>query len=130
VYATLTTDGRVAANVSSLSTFGLIGTAITGRSSGGGGGGGGGGGSYPLPTPTVTATPASANTTPDTTATAAKTAAQAATKKPTAKPAAQTAGSVATPDAPEKKGLLPGFEGVFAIAGLLSIAYVVMRRKR
>ncbi|MEA1908203.1 MAG: hypothetical protein U9N43_04140, partial [Euryarchaeota archaeon] len=42
VYATLTTDGRVAANVSSLSTFGLIGTAITGRSSGGGGGGGGG----------------------------------------------------------------------------------------
>ena len=53
----------------------------------------------------------------------------AATKKPTAKPAAQPAGSVATPDALAKKGL-PGFEGAIAIAGLLSIAYVMMRRKR
>ena len=54
----------------------------------------------------------------------------AATKKSTAKPAAQPAGSVATPDAPEKKGLLPGFGGAIAITGLLSIAYVMMRRKR
>jgi len=126
VYATLTTDGRVAANVSSLSTFGLTGTAITGSR---GGSGGGSGGTYPLPTPTVTPASSSSSTTPDTTATAAKTAAQVATKKPTAKPAAQPAGSVATPDAPEKKGL-PGFEGVFAIAGLLAISYVMMRRKR
>ena len=35
-----------------------------------------------------------------------------------------------TPAKPEKKGLLPGFEGVFAIAGLLAIGYVMMRRKR
>ena len=124
VYATLTTDGRVAANVSSLSTFGLTGTAITGSR-----GGGGSGGTYPLPTPTVTPAESSSSTTPDTTATAAKTAAQVATKKPTAKPAAQPAGSVATPDAPEKKGL-PGFEGAIAITGLLSIAYVMVRRKR
>ncbi|MCK5109108.1 MAG: PGF-CTERM sorting domain-containing protein, partial [Methanosarcinales archaeon] len=54
----------------------------------------------------------------------------AATKKSTAKPAsAPVTGGGATPDAPEKKGLLPGFEGAIAIAGLLSIAYVMMRRK-
>ncbi|MCD6207422.1 MAG: PGF-CTERM sorting domain-containing protein [Methanosarcinales archaeon] len=29
-----------------------------------------------------------------------------------------------------KKGLLPGFEGVFAIAGLLAVAYLVMRKRR
>lgn len=133
VYATITTPGRIAVNVSSLSTFGLTGTTIAGDSSDTrrSSGGSGGGGTYPLPTPTPTVTPASSSsTTPDTTATTAKTAAQAATKKPTVKPAAQTADSDTTPDAPEKKGLLPGFEGVFAIAGLLSIGYVMMRRKR
>ena len=127
VYATLTTDGRIAANVSSLSTFGLTGTAITG----GGSSGGGGGGTYPTPTPTVTPEASSSSTTPDTTATAAKTAKPAVTKKPTAKATtAQAAGADTTPDAPAKKGLLPGFEGVFAIAGLLAIGYVMMRRKR
>ena len=35
-----------------------------------------------------------------------------------------------TPSPTKKKGLLPGFEGVFAIAGLLAIAYVMMRQKR
>ena len=129
VDATLTTDGHIAANVSSLSTFGLTGTEITGGSSDDRSSSGGGGGTYPLPTPTVTPA-ASSSTTPDTTATAAKTAAQVATKKPTVKPAAQTADSDTTPSAPEKKGLLPGFEGVFAIAGLLAIGYVMMRRKR
>ena len=82
----------------------------------------GGGRTYSKTTPTVTLTQSSSSTTPVTaytTSTAAK----------TAKLAAQPAGSVATPDAPEKKGL-PGFEGAIAITGLLSIAYVMMRRKR
>ncbi|MCD6207866.1 MAG: PGF-CTERM sorting domain-containing protein, partial [Methanosarcinales archaeon] len=34
------------------------------------------------------------------------------------------------PKAPENKGLLPGFEGVFAIAGLLAVAYLAMRKRR
>ncbi|MCK4652439.1 MAG: PGF-CTERM sorting domain-containing protein [Methanosarcinales archaeon] len=34
-----------------------------------------------------------------------------------------------TPAKPEKKGL-PGFEGAIAIAGLLAITYMIMRRKR
>ena len=67
-------------------------------------------------TPTVTATGADDKGTA--TATAARTAAQVATKKPTVKPAAQAAGGDTTPDAPAKKGLLPGFEGAVAIAGL------------
>jgi len=40
-----------------------------------------------------------------------------------------TRGDETMPDAPAKKGL-PGFEGVFAIAGLLAIAYVLVRQKR
>ena len=94
-------------------------------------GGGSGGGTYPpAPTPTVTPTSPSSSTTPDTTATAERTASQAATKKPTVKATtAPVSGGDTTPDAPEKKGL-PGFEGVFAIAGLLAISYVMMRRKR
>ena len=118
--------------VNNLSVFALAGTTTSSMPSGGGGGGSG---TYPpgwleTPTPTVTPASSSSSTTPDTTATAAKTAAQVATKKPTVKPAAQTADSDTTPSAPEKKGLLPGFEGVFAIAGLLAIGYVMMRRKR
>ena len=129
VYATLTTAGRIAANVSSLSTFGLIGTAITG----GGGrphGSGGGSGTYPpaTPTPTVTATATptaspGATTPPGEKMTSAPAKSQAAGTTP-------AAGDEAAPAKPEKKGLLPGFEGVFAIAGLLAIGYVMMRRKR
>ena len=36
-------------------------------------------------------------------------------------------GATATP--PEKKGI-PCFEGVFAIAGLLAVAYLAMRKRR
>ena len=131
VYATLTTAGRIAANVSSLSTFGLAGTAITGGGDDDGGSSGGqstyppsGGGGFALPTatPTATATPAA-------TATAVKTAKPATPAKPAAG-TTPAAGDEATPAKPEKKGLLPGFEGVFAIAGLLAIGYVMMRRKR
>ena len=76
--------------------------------------------STPAAAPEATATP-----------TAATTAAPAATKKPTVKATtAPAAVGDATPDKPAKKGLLPGFEGVFAIAGLLAIAYLVLRKQR
>ncbi len=77
----------------------------------------GDGGTYPTPTPTVTLTPPP-TTTPVATATATET-----------KTTVPATGGGTTPDAPAKKGL-PGFEGVFAIAGLLAIAYVLMRQKR
>ena len=72
-------------------------------------------------TPTATTTPAA-------TATAVKTAKPAPTKKPAAG-TTPAAGDEMTPAKPEKKGL-PGFEGAIAIAGLLAIAYMIMRRKR
>jgi hypothetical protein len=111
-----------------LSTFATMGitTPTTPRRRGGGGGGGL---MPPTPTPTVTAT-----------ATATPTASPGATTPPgekmTSAPAkSQAAGTTPAaeepaPAKPEKKGLLPGFEGVFAIAGLLAIGYVMMRRKR
>jgi PGF-CTERM protein len=61
----------------------------------------------PTPTPTPTATPTAKPTTPP-----------APTPKPTAEPE-----PTATPEP-------PGFEAVFAIAGLLAVAYLVLRRKR
>jgi PGF-CTERM protein len=131
-------DGNcVWVEVNNLSTFALAGTS-TSSDTRSGGGGGGGSGTYPpgwFGTPTATVTSAqsssSSSTTPDTTATTARTAKQAATKKPTVKQttATKASGSGATAATPAKKGL-PGFEGVFAIAGLLAIAYVMMRRKR
>ena len=72
-------------------------------------------------TPTATTTPAA-------TATAVKTAKPAPTKKPVAG-TTPAAGDEMTPAKPEKKGL-PGFEGAIAIAGLLAITYMIMRRKR
>ncbi|MCK4812025.1 MAG: hypothetical protein KAS74_07105, partial [Methanosarcinales archaeon] len=113
-----------------LSTFATMGiTTPTTPRRRGGGGGGGGGLMPPTPTPTVTAT-----------ATATPTASPGATTPPgekmTSAPAkSQAAGTTPAaeepaPAKPEKKGLLPGFEGVFAIAGLLAIGYVMMRRKR
>jgi len=118
--------------VNNLSTFVLVGTKTISDTHRGSGGGGGGGGTYPpdwFETPTPTVTPAQSSTTPDTTATTTKTAKQVATKKPTVKSTAASSGGDTTAEAPKKKGL-PGFEGVFVIAGLLAIAYVMMRQKR
>ena len=67
----------------------------------------------PTPTPTPTATP-----------TATATATIPPTTTPTATPTA-TATPAPTPTPPA-----PGFEGVFAIAGLLTIAYLVLRRRK
>ena len=93
-------------------------------------GGGGGGGTYPpgwdgTPTPTVTATgtPTTAATAapPDDKATPAPTKKPAVTKATT--PTAEgTAAETATEGA-------PGFTAVFAIAGMLAVAYAMMRRR-
>ena len=67
----------------------------------------------PTPTPTPTATPtATATVTIPPTATPTTTPTATATPTPTSTPPA------------------PGFEGVFAIAGLLTIAYLVLRRRK
>jgi len=80
----------------------------------------------PTPSPTVISNAATTTTTANTAAPAEATTRSATTETTTA----PVAGSDATmPDAPAKKEL-PGFEGIFAVAGLLTIAYVMMRRKR
>jgi PGF-CTERM protein len=97
-----------------------------------------GGGTDPAPT----ATPAqpspspSPSATPDTTTTPTSpgehvTPTPAATENPTVKPttAPATDDGKTLPDAPEQNGL-PGFEGAIAIAGLLAIGYVMVRRER
>jgi cell division septation protein DedD len=87
-------------------------------------------GTHPTPAPTVTPTSSIPSATPDTTATAANAAKPAPTETLTVEPAAPaTGGDTTMPDAPAKKGL-PGFEGAIAIAGLLTIAYMLMPRKQ
>jgi PGF-CTERM protein len=97
-----------------------------------------GGGTDPTPTVTPTVAPAqpspSPSATPDTTTTPTSpgehvTPTPAATENPTVKPttAPATDGGETLPDAPANNGL-PGFEGAIAIAGLLAIGYVMMRR--
>jgi len=95
-----------------------------------------GGGTDPTPTVTPTVTPAqpSPSATPDTTTTPTSpgehvTPTPAAMENPTVEPttAPTTDGGETLPDAPANKGI-PGFEGASAIAGLLAIGYVMMRR--
>jgi len=93
--------------------------------SGNGNGGGNGGASTPTPTPTATAT-----VTPGETPTPSPT--PGATATPTWSPTASP-GTTATPTAtpsPTKEPLIPGFGAVFAIAGLLAVAYIVLRSGR
>jgi len=115
--------------VNNLSKFALVGTKTTSSHHGGGGGGSG---TYPPgwgTTPAVTAT-AAHGATPGATHKVTPPAGEAVTK-PTTKPAAA---EKATPEGAEetptkKKPGIPGFTAVFAIAGLLAIAYVLMRRR-
>jgi len=76
----------------------------------------------PTPTPTATATPTPTPTpTPKPTATP--------TPKPTATPT-PTPTTTATPTpTPTPKKKTPGFEAVFAIAGLIAVAYLLRRRE-
>lgn len=111
-------------NVTNLSTIALVGTTKSSSS----GGGGGGEGTYPpgWGTPAPTAAPTSA---PPPGVTPAP--AEGVTPTP-AKPKPAAAGATPTASAeekPTKKGI-PGFTAVFAIAGMLAIAYMVMRRRR
>ena len=103
------------------STFGLVGSILTG-----------GDGTYPpgwfvTPTPTVTATKAPVN------ATAAPPGERVTlTPVPTKRPAAAKATAPAaegTTAGAAKKGA-PGFTAVFAIAGMLAVAYAMMRWRR
>ena len=87
-------------------------------------GGGGRGGTYPPPTtatPAVTATAVS-------TATPGVTPPEEAVTTPT-EPAAEETPSEVAEETPTKKKGIPGFTAVFAIAGLLAIAYAMMRRR-
>ena len=97
-------------------------TATATPPSGNGGGNGGGGGGATT-TPTATASPTAGVTpTPSPSATAGAT----VTPSPTASPA-----ETPTPSpSPTKKPLIPGFEAVFAIASLLAVAYLGIRRRR
>jgi len=125
-----TTANYVWVNVTELSTFALVGSKPappqSSRPSRGGGGGGGSGtyppgwgettlaatpGVTPGATPTVTP-PGEAVTTPTKPAVAEETPSAVAEETPT-----------------EKKSETPGFTAVFAITGLLAIAYVLMRRR-
>jgi len=95
-----------------------------------GGGGGGGSGTYPpgwFGTPTVTATKAPAATTTATAAPPDDKATPAPTKKPAVTKATAPTAEGTTAETAKKSA--PGFTAVFAIAGLLAIAYAMMRRR-
>jgi len=95
-------------------------------------GGSGGSGTYPpgwlgTPTPTVTATKAPAATTTATAAPPDDKATPAPTKKPAVTKATTPTAEGTT--AETAKNGAPGFTAIFAIAGLLAIAYAMMRRR-
>ena len=99
-------------------------------SSGGGSGGDGGGTTTLTPSPTVSPT-ATAPVTSTPTPTAGMTATPSPTAGHTATPSGTptaTPGATATPS-PSKKPLIPGFEAVVAITGLLTLAYLLMWRR-
>ena len=121
-----TADNYVWCNVTELSTFALVGTKTKITPSGGGSGGSG---TYPpgwLGTPTVTATKAPAATTTATAAPPDDKATPAPTKKP-AVTKATTSAEGTTAETAKKSA--PGFPAVFAIAGMLAVAYAMMRRR-
>ena len=99
-------------------TFGESPTPTPGN---GNGGGGSGGATTPTATPTATAT-----------ATPGETPSPSPTATPSVSPSASpvtTATPLPTPS-PTKKPLIPGFEAVFAIASLLLVMYLVLRRRK
>ena len=102
-------------------------TTVTPPPPSGGGGGGGRGGTYPpgwgtTTTPAVTATAIS-------TATPGVTPPEEAVTTPTEPAAEEEAIPEGAEETPTKKKGIPGFTAVFAIAGLLAVAYAMMRRR-
>jgi PGF-CTERM protein len=121
-----TTANYIWANVTHLCDFGVGGSAPAGSSSSSGGGGGG---AYPpgwfgtlTPTVTATAPPPGERERELEHVTSTSTKAKPAASKATASAAEGTTAGDA------KKGA-PGFTAVFAIAGMLALAYVMMRRR-
>ena len=126
----LSTAGNVVGvNITTFSVF-----APMAPTAPGGGGSSGGDGTYPpgwsgTPTPTVTATkaPAASATTTDAPPGERVTPTPAPTKKPEAAKAAAPAAEGTTAGTAKKSA--PGFPAVFAIAGMLAVAYAMMRRR-
>jgi len=122
-----TTANYIWANVTHLCDFGVGGSAPAGN------GGSGGGGTYPpgwfgTPTPTVTATKAPAATMTATAAPPGERVTPAPTKaKPDAAKTATPAAKETAAGTPAKGA--PGFTAVFVIAGVLAVAYAMMRRR-
>ena len=94
-------------------------TPSNGGSNGGGGGGGGGG--FPTPTPSPTTSP---NTTSTPTISPTITPTVSPIKASTSTQSAPTVTPIPTP----KEGLLPGFSALFAVTGLVAVAYLILRR--
>ena len=108
-------------------TFLAPGATATPTAPSGDGGDGNGGAAVTTPTPTaavnVTPSPSpEATATPAVSVTPTVTTSPSPTEAPT-----PTASATATP---EKRWQIPGFEAVFAIASLLAVAYLVMRRRK
>jgi len=91
--------------------------------SGDGDGGNGGAVTTPTPTPTATAT-----VTPGETATPSPT--PGATATPSVSPGASPVTTASPEPTSSPDGGIPGFEAVFAIAGLLAVAYLVLQRRK
>ncbi|MHC1575343.1 MAG: PGF-CTERM sorting domain-containing protein [Candidatus Methanogasteraceae archaeon] len=119
------------ADISNYLSEAMIGIGSKPAPSSGGGSGGGGSGTYPpgwsgTPTQTPAVSP-TATTQPGVTSTPVR---EDVTPKPT-KPAASGATQTASAkETPTKKKSAPGFPAVFAIAGMLAIAYMVLRQRR
>ncbi|MEA3281752.1 MAG: hypothetical protein U9Q68_04195, partial [Euryarchaeota archaeon] len=128
--STITPEGCVYADMKHLCGVGLISSKPDVDTSNGGGGGGGGSGTYPpgwgvTPTATATKTPAAS-------ATATDTPGERVTPGP--EESRPTASKTTTPEAkgtatttPKKS--TPGFTAICVIAGLLAVAYAMMRRR-
>jgi len=96
---------------------------------GDGGNGGDGGTTTPTPTPTLTPTP-TGTASPAPTVTATVTPTPRASPGETETPTATESPTPSPSPGPTKKPLIPGFEALFAIASLLAVAYLVLRKGR
>ena len=92
---------------------------------------GGGGVTTPTPTATATVTPEEMPTpSPEVTATPTATPTLTPTPSPSLAGTPTPTATASPVSSPTSEPLIPGFEGVFAIAGLLAVAYLVLRRGR